>query len=104
VIQTRPTLWSIPPLYLDHGDTSRSFRFRYPSGARNDERNPSYWTVDLRIAREFRLGDRVDLQATLEAFNLLDDQTRIISDRIDETVGGIRRFGRQLQFGVRVAF
>ncbi len=104
VIQSRPTIWSIPPLYRGTGDISRNFRFRYPSGARNDQRNPAFWTIDLRVAKEFHVGNRVDLQATVEAFNVLNDQTLIISDRIDQTLGGVRRFGRQLQLGLRVAF
>jgi outer membrane receptor protein involved in Fe transport len=103
IIQSKPTLWSIPPLYSGNGDLARDFRFRYPSGARNDERNPSFWTLDLRVAREFRFKG-ANLRATIEAFNLLDDQTLVIDDRIDQTLGGSRRFGRQFQIGLRVGF
>ncbi len=44
------------------------------------------------------------MQVTLEAFNLLNDKTLRIEDRIDETIGGQRRFGRQFQVGIRLGF
>jgi hypothetical protein len=104
VIQSRATIWARSPLYLGAGDKSRDFRFRYPSGVRNDERNPSFWTVDMRLAKEFRLNQRVHTQLTLETFNMLNDRTLRIDDRIDSTLGGTRRFGRQFQLGLRVGF
>lgn len=103
VLQSQPTLWSVPPLYQGFGDISRDFRFRYPSGQRNDERNRAYWTLDLRLAKEFSM-DRATLGLTLEAFNVLDDETRVIEDSIDLTLGGTRRFGRQFQVGMKVGF
>ncbi len=104
VIRSRATIWARSPLLQGTGDTSRDFRFRYPSGFRNDERNPSFWTLDVRLAKELRFDERVNMQVTLEAFNLLDDKTLQVEDRIDETVGGRRRFGRQFQVGMRLGF
>lgn len=103
VLQSRATIWARSPL-LDAGDKSRKFRFRYPSGVRNDQRNPAYWNLDLRLAKEFRLDRRANMQLTVEVFNLLDDKTLRIEDRIDSTLGGTRRFGRQFQLGLRVGF
>ena len=104
VIQSRATIWARSPLLLGTGDTSREFRFRYPSGVRNDQRNPAYWNIDMRLAKEFRLDERVNMQVTFEVFNLLDDKTLQIEDRIDTTLGGTRRFGRQFQLGLRIGF
>lgn len=103
VLQSRATIWARSPL-LPAGDKSRKFRFRYPSGVRNDQRNPAYWNLDLRLAKEFRLDGRANVQLTVEVFNLLDDKTLRIEDRINLTLGGARRFGRQFQLGLRVGF
>ncbi len=104
VIQSRATIWARSPLLQGTGDTSRDFRFRYPSGFRNDERNPAFWTVDMRMAKEFAFDQRVNMQITFEAFNIFDDKTLRLEDRINETLGGQRRFGRQFQLGLRVGF
>jgi len=104
VIQSRATIWARPPLLLGTGETAREFRFRYPSGARNDQRNPAFWTIDMRAAKEFKVGKFANTQVTMEVFNLLGDKTLRIEDRIDQTLGGTRRFGRQFQLGLRVSF
>ncbi len=41
-------------------------------GSRNEDNLPSSTTVDLRIAKRFRLGDRVNFEVIAEAFNLFD--------------------------------
>ncbi len=104
VIQSRATIWARSPLYLNAGDLARRFRFRYPTGARNDQRSPSFWTLDMRVAKDFALQRNVHLQVTGEVFNMLDDRTLRIEDRIDSSVGGTRRFGRQFQLGIRLGF
>jgi hypothetical protein len=44
-----------------------------PAGAgRNTGRGPNFWTVDLRLGRDFRLSERASLQITAEAFNLFN--------------------------------
>jgi hypothetical protein len=44
-----------------------------PIGAgRNTGAGPDFWTVDVRLGRDFPLGDRAHLQATIDAFNLLN--------------------------------
>jgi hypothetical protein len=40
--------------------------------ARNTGIGPNFWTVDFRLARQFRLTERAGIQATAEAFNLLN--------------------------------
>ena len=91
-------------LHVHLADSNRDFRLRYPSGSRNDERNPSFWTLDMRLAKEFQLDRGVNLQLTVEAFNLLDDQTRVLENVIDAETAGQVRFGRQYQLGLRVGF
>jgi hypothetical protein len=47
---------------------------------------------------------KVQLQPSGEVFNLLNDDTLIIEDRINSVMGGVRRFGRRWQLGMRVGF
>ena len=98
------TVFARPPEYGNLGDIDQRFRFRYPTSQRNDQRNPSYWTVDMRLAKEFKLPRGGQLQLTGEVFNLLNDDTLILNDRINGQVSGTRRFGRQFQLGLRLGF
>jgi len=79
-------------------------RETYPSGKRNDQRNPSYWTLDLRAAREFPLAKGRTFSLTLEGFNVLNDDTLQIVEIRDRVATVVRRFGRRLQVGLRYAF
>jgi len=86
-------------------------RTTYPTGVRNDQRNDSYWDLNLKITREFRVARKMNLQLTAEVFNVLNDGTYQIFDPISETgeqINGsnvaLRRFGRQWQLGARLAF
>ncbi len=40
---------------------------------RNSERQPDYWTVDLRIGKPFKIGDVGDILIFAECFNLTDE-------------------------------
>jgi outer membrane receptor protein involved in Fe transport len=104
VLRARLTAFNVPLDYGGLGDKAVESRLRYPTGQRNDQRNPSFWTVDLRAAKEIRLSRQAELQLTAEVFNLLDDQTLRLEDRIDGVVTGERRFGRRWQLGMRLSF
>ncbi|MBS1854074.1 MAG: TonB-dependent receptor [Acidobacteria bacterium] len=59
-----------------------------PIGAgRNTGIGPNFWTVDLRLARQFRLGERAAVQATAEAFNLLN---RLNLASVNNVVGNMQ--------------
>jgi hypothetical protein len=98
------THFTVPPEYQNIGDADVKFRFRYPTEQRNDQRNPAFWNVDLMVAKDFSLGKSFHLQASAEIFNLFNDDTVVLNDRIDSTNSGVRRFGRRYQFGLRFAF
>lgn len=104
LLEDKLTVFARPPEYGNLGDTDQRFRFRYPTGRRNDQRNPSYWTVDLRLAKEFKLARGGQLQLTGEVFNLLNDDTLILDDRINGESASSRRFGRRYQLGLRLGF
>jgi hypothetical protein len=104
VLASRPTVYGRPPEYGNLVDMDQEFRFRYPTRQRNDERNPTYWTVDAKVAKDFSFGKGVNGQVSVEVFNLLDDDTITLDDRINGVNIGIRRYGRQWQLGMRVAF
>ncbi|HEX5044317.1 MAG TPA: carboxypeptidase regulatory-like domain-containing protein [Candidatus Polarisedimenticolaceae bacterium] len=79
-------------------------RYRYVNGKRNTHRNPGYWTLDARVARQFRLGKKANLGLTFEGFNLLNDDTLRIVEISQGTLRGVRRFGRRFQVGLRASF
>jgi hypothetical protein len=83
----------------------------YPSGQRNDQRNTAYWNVDVKFTKEMNLGRGLNMQFSAEIFNLLNDGTYIIFDPVLESgrqINGVntatRRFGRQWQLGLKLAF
>jgi len=104
VLTSRLTAFNVPLDYEGVGTRDLRSRLRYPTGQRNDQRNPSYWTVDARFAKEFDLNRRTQLQVTAEVFNLFDDQTLALESNTNGTATGVRRLGRSYQLGLRLAF
>jgi outer membrane receptor protein involved in Fe transport len=104
VLESRQTVYGRPPEYQNQVDLDTKFRFRYPTRQRNDQRNGDYWTVDLRVAKDFAISRQVQLQLSGEVFNLLNDDTLIVEDQINGMIGGVRRFGRRWQLGMRLGF
>ncbi len=84
------------------GPQSR-FRTVYPTGQRNDQRNESFWTLDVHVQKDLLLRKTM-ISLFADIFNLLnEDRLRIY--RIEENqLIGERRFGRQFQVGVKVKF
>jgi len=95
---------AVPPPYLGLGQPENRLRLVYPTGARNDHRNPPFWTFNARVAKDMSLGSGVDLSLTMEVFNLLDDDRLRIYDVTDGRTNFERRFGRRWQLGFRLAF
>jgi hypothetical protein len=104
VLVSRDTLFATPPEFGLAGGREADFRLRYPTRQRNDRRNESFWTLDLRVARELRIAKRVDTQITAEVFNVLDDQSLRVDDLTNGNLAGERRFGRRFQVGLRFGF
>jgi hypothetical protein len=94
---------AMPPYLGDVGVEPRN-RLRYETGQRNSERNESWWNVDLHLAKEFRVKSQVEMQVSLDVFNLLNDNSLRVSESVKGTYSAVRRFGRQFQLGLRVAF
>jgi hypothetical protein len=97
---------------LDHRDNAVPLpQLFHPTGRRNDQRNPSMWTVDLKISREIQTGRHLLVQLSLEILNLFDEETYLVYNqalgsgaRIDGVDEAIRRSGRRLGFGVTLNF
>ena len=77
----------------------------------NDQRNESYWNIDLRATKELNLPAGLNLMLSVEVFNVLDDATYTIYNKDDEhgvQLNGFNehfyRFGRRWQLGARLAF
>jgi carboxypeptidase family protein len=86
-------------------------RTTYLASQRNSERNVSYWDFNVKVTKEFRLGRGVNGQASVEIFNLLNDGTYMVYNPFTESGQQIngnndatRRFGREWQLGLRLAF
>jgi hypothetical protein len=101
---------TLPTLTQNLAGASQRNRQDYPTGVRNDQRNTSYWNVDLRFTKEFNLGRGLNMQLSADILNVLNDGTRIIWDPISQTgqnVNGVNtgtrfRFGRQWQLGMKL--
>jgi hypothetical protein len=85
------------------GDGSRP-RQVYPTGVRNDQRNKSYWNVDLKATKELNLPKGMNLQLSAEVFNLLEDDTYMVSRQINGENFAWRRFGRRWQVGMKLSY
>ena len=102
---------TLPPSTLTVGTEGARTREPYVTGVRNDQRNDSFWNVDLKATKELRLGKSMNLQLSAEIFNLLDDGTYQVYNPFFERgiqTNGIneaqRRFGRSWQVGMRLSF
>ena len=100
-----PTLviFGRPPRYAGLGAVEGEFRGRYPTGQRNDQRNGSFWTVDLKLQREFQIGGTT-VQVGAEVFNALDDAYVTTLDVTAGQPNRVSRFGRRWQLSTRVSF
>ena len=103
----------------DHHSTTDRPAF----AGRNTGIGPDFWTVDVRLARDFRIKDQLHLEVTAEAFNILN---RLNFGSVNNVTGNIKppfdlkgrsdlspskplgytsaMDPRQLQFGVRARF
>lgn len=86
------------------GSPGNRFGLAFENGSRNASRNPAFWTFDARLAKEWTMGDKVDAQAWVDAFNFLNDDAIAIQDMTGGTPNATRRFGRRWQVGMRLAF
>jgi hypothetical protein len=100
-----------PPPYDDFYREYSGPRTVYPTHQRNDQRNRSYWNVDAKLVKEMNLTKGMNLQLTAEIFNLLNADTYAVYSRgadsgfvVNGQAFGFRRFGRQYQVGLRLAF
>jgi hypothetical protein len=100
------------PLYGD-GTTQEflSVRTRYITGQRNDQRNPSAWNFNAKFVKEINLPKGMNLRLDADIFNLLNEDTYSVynpflklGQQINGTNQATRRFGRQYQIGMRLAF
>ena len=83
--------------------TKPRFRTQYPSHQRNDQRNESYWTFDVHIAKDMPI-KKVMFSVFADVLNLLNNDTLNIFDIENRRMVGIRRFGRQFQVGFKAKF
>ncbi len=92
---------AVPPAYF-LTPTERD-RVGYPTGQRNDSRNPAFWTFNARVQREWSIR-AVTVGVSADAFNLLDDGTVRTLNVVNGTPEVVRRSGRRWQLGLRAAF
>jgi hypothetical protein len=120
------------PLYLDEGFLPKNLlpsnpralttvRTFFPTGQRNDQRNPAVWNIDVNAQKEFMIGD-VRATVQFDIFNLLNDNTQqtvlvvrdsdvdvdgdgVVEDSefVDTPIAG-RRPGRSFQLAFKLDF
>jgi hypothetical protein len=93
---------SVPPGAF--GTYEDRLLLRYATGRRNDQRNDDYWTVDLRVSKDFQVGKGTGIQISADIFNLLNDDALRYYDITDGVADSVRRFGRRWQLGLQIAF
>jgi outer membrane receptor for ferrienterochelin and colicin len=80
--------------------------FTFPEGRGSRSTDAAYW-LDLSLARNFKFGNRHNLQLRVDAFNILDEQEAISvveEDTIDFETPFARQNPRAFQFGVQYKF
>ncbi len=93
------------------GNTEPRIRVQYPTGQRNDQRNVSYWLLDLKATKEFSIGTKMNMQLSVDVFNVFNNGVYQVYNPFFEQgvqVNGqnqaTRLFGRRWQLSARVAF
>ena len=111
ILLERTSFDAVAPANSDFKDNGLVLRQQYFTGTRNDQRNTSYWNVDIKATKEFTFGRAMNVQLSAEVFNALNDDTYLIynpffesGQRINSVNEAVRRFGRRWQLGTRFAF
>jgi hypothetical protein len=104
LLTRRLRLDAIPPVFTGLATPEARTRLQYETGQRNTERNESWWTFDIHLAKEWNMRGGVNLQVTADVFNLLNDNHLTVLSNINGNTIQFRDFGRRFQLGFRVAF
>ncbi len=111
ILFQQPSLDTLTPQTSSYAVPGARNRSDYPTGVRNDQRNASYWNVDLQASKEYNLGRGLNLQLTTKVLNAFNDGTYSVYNpdfKIGRQTNGnneaSRRFGRRWELGIRVAF
>ena len=99
------------PVYGTYAQAFTSQRILYITHQRNDQRNVSAWNFDAKFVKEINLPKGMNLQIDAQIFNLFNQDTYVVynnftksGQQINGTNAATRRFGRQYQIGMRLAF
>jgi len=95
---------ALPPDTSSVGSPDAQPRTWYPTHQRNDQRNPGWWNFDVSFIKEMNLPHGMNLQLRADVFNLLNDDTITIFRNVNGNDAFVRRFGREFQLGMRLAF
>ena len=112
ILQREIAFDSISPVFQGLGaEGAGRARTTYPTGQRNSERNVSWWDFNVKVTKEFRLGRGMNGQASVEVFNLFNEGTYQVfnpftqsGQQVNGNNDATRRFGREWQLGLRLAF
>jgi hypothetical protein len=104
LLERLPSMDALPPHYNRFGSPEPRIRTRYVTRQRNDQRNESHWTFDAKVQKDLVLSGDVHLSLSAEVFNIMNDDAMTIFDHTNGHQEAVRRFGRQYQMGMRLAF
>lgn len=102
-----------PMVFADPSATKGAFRFAYPgeSGQRNSLRGPGYFSIDMGLAKTFKLYENHQLKFSAEAFNVTNsvrfDPAYVNSSLVNDDFGKFTRTltrYRTMQFALRYSF
>ncbi len=80
-----------------------SQRTTYPTGVRNDQRNGSYWLIDVGGRKDFTFG-KTSLEVSLDIINILNNDALLVQGVVNQNTNAQRHVGRQFQVGAKLAF
>ncbi len=102
VLETAYSAFVVPPQNVGAPEDRAGFEF--PTGHRNDQRSPSGWNFEVRVAKDWTVARRATLQLSAECFNLMNNGRLRVLDTTDGVPNFVRQFGRRWQVGMRLAF
>ncbi len=78
ILNQQGALDAIPPDLGNLGVPATRARTSFPTGVRNSGRNRAWWNVDLKFTKEMNVGNGMNLQTSLEIYNMLDERVYMI--------------------------
>ena len=111
ILLQKPSADTITPPLSNLGNPEPRNRLMYPTGRRNDQRNRGFWNMDLKVDKEMNVGKGMNLQLSMDVFNLFNERTYLVynqftelGDQLNGYNDGYNRVGRTYQLSAKLSF